>query len=161
MSVSRSRPLRGRIFNIERNGQVDGPGIRTVVFFKGCPLQCRWCHNPESQSTQDEILYDADRCLLCGTCGQVCPRSAVTFDPLGKFRYHDRAICEYCGSCVHTCPANALEVAGYEVEVKTLVDEIAGGGDFLSTFGRWRHAFRRRTTAAAGFLSGTVGRLSG
>ena len=135
MSVNRSQECRGRIFNIERNGQVDGPGIRTVVFFKGCPLQCRWCHNPESQSTRNEILYDADRCLLCGTCAQVCPPSAVTFDSLAKDRQHDRDICECCGTCVRTCPAKALEVAGDEVEVKPLVDEIAGGAIFYRRSG--------------------------
>jgi pyruvate formate lyase activating enzyme len=133
--VNRSKECPGRIFNIERNGQVDGPGIRTVVFFKGCPLQCRWCHNPESQSTRTEILYDADRCLLCGTCAQVCLHASVDLDALNKVRQHDRDICTCCGACVRACPAQALEMAGYEVAVNPLVDEITRGAVFYRRSG--------------------------
>lgn len=135
MSANGLQIPRGNIFNIEYNGQVDGPGIRTVVFFKGCPLRCDWCHNPESQSDQNEILYNADDCLMCGTCAQACPQSAVTFASLENARIYAREKCKSCGICVQNCPVGAIEVAGYEIEVKSLVDEISKGVVFFRRSG--------------------------
>ncbi len=120
----------GRIFNIERHGLVDGPGIRTVVFFKGCPLQCRWCHNPESQASHNEIMFSQDQCVGCGTCGTVCPQVAISFVKTTGERSHVRDKCAFCGTCVKACPAKALEVVGYEVDVDTLVGEINKGAIF-------------------------------
>jgi pyruvate formate lyase activating enzyme len=99
----------------------DGPGIRTTVFMKGCPLRCWWCHNPESQATKPELMYFAERCLGCGDCIPVCPEGAV--------QWVDGAIsistaCKSCGTCVETCPAGARELAGRWMTVAETLTEI-------------------------------------
>ena len=75
--------MTGRIFDIQRFSLYDGPGIRTAVFLKGCPLRCRWCHNPESQKSDPEILYSAEKCIRCGACGAACPKGLHVFTPEG------------------------------------------------------------------------------
>lgn len=133
--------FQGRIFNIERHGLVDGPGIRTVVFFKGCPLKCHWCHNPESQSISDEIMYAEDQCTGCGTCISVCPHKAISINSITGKRCYLPEQCERCGACITVCPSRALEMAGQDIEVETLIKEIvksaafhrrSGGGITLS-----------------------------
>ncbi len=89
------------IFDIERNSFVDGPGIRTTVFFKGCNLSCAWCHNPESQSAKKQILFYKNKCTGCGKCKEVCP--------------YDLEKCDFCGKCVTYCPNNAREICGREM----------------------------------------------
>lgn len=108
------------IFNIQRFSTHDGPGIRTTVFFKGCPLRCAWCHNPESQSFTSELMVDADRCSGCGLCVDVCPEGAIALAPDGRVRL-DRGRCTACGSCVDYCAQAAREVAG---EAAPPVDEL-------------------------------------
>lgn len=106
------------IFNIQHFCLDDGPGVRTTVFLKGCPLRCRWCHNPESHSRKKEILYDASLCAGCGACSSVCAygaRQAGTFD---------RSLCTACGKCAAVCPANALECAGREVAAEEIIKEV-------------------------------------
>lgn len=88
----------GVVFDIQRNSFVDGPGIRTTVFFKGCNLRCAWCHNPESQSGSREMLFYADKCTHCGKCRSVCPNGPET--------------CTLCGRCALYCPADARRVCG-------------------------------------------------
>ncbi len=111
----------GLVFNIQRFSLHDGPGIRTTVFLKGCPLRCEWCHNPEGISPEPEVVLVASRCIECGTCASVCPEGLA--DVRGGFR-GDRADCTVCGTCVDACPAEARQIAGREVAVRALLDEL-------------------------------------
>ena len=109
----------GIVFNIQKFSIHDGPGVRTTVFLKGCPLRCRWCANPESQNPHIQILYDAKKCVHCGTCVKNCPESALTMDETGHIHIN-RQRCTACLQCCKTCPRQALTWAGEE---KT-VDEV-------------------------------------
>lgn len=138
------------LFNIQKYSIHDGEGIRTTVFFKGCPLSCSWCHNPESQRFQAELLFHADRCTGCGACSQACPQRAVSMESLsppdpalpGKFLPRlDRSLCQGCGACVPACPYGAREAAGKEYPLPELIRllekdwmfyERSGGGITLS-----------------------------
>ena len=131
--------IRGEIFNIQRFSTHDGPGIRTTVFLKGCPLRCFWCQNPESQSIKPVILYTAKLCVGCGRCIGVCPNGALSRDE--QFVATDRSKCESCGRCVDTCPREARTLAGRGITVEELMTELrkdarvyenSGGGVTLS-----------------------------
>lgn len=111
--------MTGIIINIQKFSIHDGPGVRTTVFLKGCPLRCRWCANPESQSPGIQMLYDAKKCAVCGTCLKICPEQAISMDEAGHIHI-DRAHCTACLQCCKTCPRQALSWAGEE---KT-VDEV-------------------------------------
>jgi pyruvate formate lyase activating enzyme len=114
---------KGLIFNIQKFSLHDGPGIRTIVFLKGCPLACIWCPNPESQSTAPELIYSSDRCIgteECDRCGVVCLERALTEDDDGKMCV-DRSICDGCGDCAFVCPSHALEGSGEWVGVDDVV----------------------------------------
>lgn len=104
-----------RIFDIQRCSFVDGPGIRTTVFFKGCNLRCKWCHNPEAWTGESQLAYFASRCTQCGVCAQVCPCNAIQAD-----FFPDAAKCTACGQCAAYCPASARKVFG---QTRT-VDEV-------------------------------------
>lgn len=104
----------GIIFDIQRYSLQDGPGLRTLVFFKGCPLRCGWCSNPESQRQEPELLYDASRCTACGDCVAVCPRGAVRVEA-GVLRC-DRTQCNACGACVPECHRSARRIAGVAID---------------------------------------------
>jgi len=110
------------IFNIQKFSIHDGPGIRTTVFFKGCPLKCMWCHNPESQNTNKEMLYDRDKCVLCGTCVKVCPKHAIKIE--NDILTTDMNKCDFCGECVTYCMYGAREIAGKEYTVDEVVKEV-------------------------------------
>ncbi len=121
--------MTGRVLNLQRMSTEDGPGIRTTVFLKGCPLRCTWCHNPESLSHRPEVVVHPERCLSCGACLDVCPHGC------------DPAACEACGRCVRECPAAARELLGTDREVGDLLCEVgkdrayfqaSGGGVTLS-----------------------------
>lgn len=130
-----------RIFNIQRFSTHDGPGIRTTVFFKGCPLACAWCHNPESQAASPELMVDADRCVSCGSCVPACPEHAISRDGEGRI-VTDRDRCAACGACADACPAGIREIAGdLQLPVRDLVRRLladrmfferSGGGVTLS-----------------------------
>ena len=105
-----SIPLTGRIARIVRGSVHDGPGVRTVVFFKGCPLKCRWCHSPETQAHKPEVLLLRERCIRCGTCVAACPGGAARLEPDGPAI--DASRCDRCGSCVEVCPTGAREIVG-------------------------------------------------
>ncbi|MGE5632670.1 MAG: trans-4-hydroxy-L-proline dehydratase activase [Caulobacteraceae bacterium] len=106
---------KGRIFNIQKYSIHDGPGIRSTVFFKGCPLSCIWCHNPESQSFKPEILFYGKRCIGCGKCLEACQYRAISLQD-GVICY-DRNRCTLCENCVKACYAKARETAGQSVDV--------------------------------------------
>ncbi|MBR2676550.1 MAG: glycyl-radical enzyme activating protein [Solobacterium sp.] len=129
----------GVIFNIQKFSVNDGPGIRTVVFFKGCPLRCRWCSNPESQLAKIQILQDPGKCLHCHHCIEICPAQAVceasTVIHIDPFR------CTACGRCAAECPGKALRLEGQQKTVQEVLDvvlqdmvfyEESGGGITLS-----------------------------
>ncbi|HYH01416.1 MAG TPA: glycyl-radical enzyme activating protein [Terriglobales bacterium] len=96
----------------------DGPGIRTTVFLKGCPLSCWWCHNPESQSPRSEVMYAADRCVSCGDCVQACTHQALTWRN-GPVRDADR--CTNCGDCAKVCPSDARRLVGQWITADEVV----------------------------------------
>lgn len=106
---------KGTVFNIQRFSTSDGPGIRTVVFLKGCPLSCIWCHNPESHKTGVEIFYNNDRCVGCRACESICPAGNHKFDDSTHF--YNRTDCTSCGKCTDICLSGALECCG---ELKTV-----------------------------------------
>lgn len=108
------------IFDIKRFAIHDGDGIRTTVFFKGCPLHCIWCHNPESISFLPELQWVAGKCIGCGECGALCPHGAHVMTETGH-GYH-RMVCERCFRCVETCPAEALIQCGRVMSVKEVLD---------------------------------------
>ena len=109
------------IFDIQRNSFVDGPGIRTTVFFKGCNLKCAWCHNPESQSAKPQMMFYKDKCTGCGKCKSVCP-------------YHLEQ-CELCGKCTFYCPVDARMVCGKEHTVDEVLKEVLKDKAFYETSG--------------------------
>jgi pyruvate formate lyase activating enzyme len=107
------------ITDIKRHSLEDGPGIRSVVFFKGCPLRCVFCHNPEMQRPERELLFRPERCVSCGACVTACPRGAVALDLPGRIA---RAACDDCGACVLACPSSALAHVGRTYGVDELVE---------------------------------------
>ncbi len=123
---------RGVVFNIQKFCINDGPGIRTTVFLKGCPLKCKWCHNPESHLLQSELLYDDEKCVGCGRCGVVCPENAHTFAGVHQL---DREKCISCGACSNACGVGALELAGKEMGVQEVLDEVMKDKVFYSNSG--------------------------
>ncbi len=130
---------KGAVFNIQRYSIHDGPGIRTTVFLKGCPLACLWCQNPESQQMKPQIFYNAERCVGCGRCIAVCPVKAIEMaDTKVKT---NREICTACGTCVDACPEEARELMGKTMTVEEVVEEVmkddifyqrSGGGITIS-----------------------------
>ncbi len=127
----------GTIFNIQRYCLHDGDGIRTNVFFKGCPLRCIWCHNPEGLDTSPSVAYNEEKCVLCGKCLEVCPGRSV-FD--GKLSI-ERGKCIGCNSCVSVCLCGANEVFGKDISAEEIMKEVlkdriyyktSGGGMTLS-----------------------------
>ncbi|MEE8808747.1 MAG: glycyl-radical enzyme activating protein [Lactimicrobium sp.] len=137
MSADRSKT--GVVFNIQKFSVNDGPGIRTVVFVKGCPLHCAWCANPESQSTKVQVLWDRKECLHCHHCLQTCPKNAVFLQGESIRIHHD--LCDGCGICVKECPGHALSLEGERKSVgevmKTVMQDLpfyeeSNGGITLS-----------------------------
>lgn len=118
------REVRGTIFNIQHYSVHDGPGIRSTVFLKGCPLRCVWCHNPESQSPRPELMFFADRCTGCASCAVLCPVGAVTLFDAGLV-VTDRTKCTGCGRCVEGCTRDARSISGYEVSAGRVFDKVA------------------------------------
>jgi pyruvate formate lyase activating enzyme len=110
------------IFDIKRYAINDGPGIRIVIFLKGCNLNCAWCHNPESISTETERMYAPAKCILCGTCVEACPEKALTLTPEGIITTTER--CNMTGRCAEVCPTKAIEISGKPMTVAEIMNEI-------------------------------------
>lgn len=110
------------ICEIEHYAIHDGPGIRTVVFIKGCPLRCKWCSNPETQRRENELFYSSEKCILCGSCVRACLKNALTKTETGiKI---NKELCDGCGLCTSACPMSALELAGKIMTVEEVFEEI-------------------------------------
>lgn len=124
---------KGTVFNIQKMSIHDGPGIRTTVFFKGCPLACLWCSNPESQRRELEIACFENRCVKCGYCAEVCPKQIV--EKGGAFDILDRAQCDLCMKCVDECCTNAKKLIGEEYEEEALYEEILKDKPFYDSSG--------------------------
>lgn len=134
----------GVVFNIQRYSLHDGPGIRTVVFLKGCPLHCAWCCNPESIDGEPHLTFNPDKCLGDGRCVQACPTGARTGEGLDPSR------CTLCGRCADACPSEALEILGRTMSIPEILEEVekdrtfyesSGGGVTLSggeVLAQWR-----------------------
>lgn len=125
--------LTGRIFNIQHFSLNDGAGIRTVVFFKGCPLDCEWCHNPESKSYEYELSFESSRCVLCGKCANICSQNAHIFEE--NSHCIERSKCISCGKCVELCDVQALEIIGKEYSIEDVMSEIAKDDIFFGENG--------------------------
>lgn len=112
----------GIVFDIKRYAIHDGPGLRTTVHLKGCPLSCWWCHNPESISMTPVVLFRAVRCVGCGECVKACPQGALAAGEGGLAR--DTALCDGCGICADVCPSGAHELCGRKMSVEELMTEL-------------------------------------
>jgi pyruvate formate lyase activating enzyme len=123
--MDKQADIRGSIFKIKRFSIHDGPGIRTSVFLKGCPLNCIWCHSPEGIGEDMSIWYNRSLCIGCGGCVRSCPRKALKLTMVSGHRIEiNREICELSGCCVQTCPTNALQFTGYKASVSYVMAEI-------------------------------------
>lgn len=122
--------MTGNIFNIQRFSTNDGPGIRTVVFLKGCPLSCIWCHNPESKSAYPDIFYNSKKCVNCRKCEKICKHNQHIFN----FNSHSflRNNCKKCMKCAIECPVSALEICGKIVSSDEIMAEILKDTEFYS-----------------------------
>jgi len=131
--------IQGLVFDIDTFAVHDGPGIRLAVYLKGCPLSCKWCHSPESQGSEPELVLTHDRCLLCGRCAVVCAQSAHVVEDGRHSIARER--CVACGRCVAICPSRALAIKGYWISAGEVVEQAvrmkpffdhSGGGITLS-----------------------------
>ncbi len=139
VQMPRSSLEQGVIFDIQRFSVHDGPGIRTTVFLKGCPLRCRWCHNPEAQRMQPDLTFERDLCIQCGVCVTACAKQVHAIVE-GTHILH-REGCEGCGDCADACPTTALVLKGQTMTVEEVLREVlrdehfyrkSGGGVTLS-----------------------------
>jgi pyruvate formate lyase activating enzyme len=112
----------GIVFDIKRFSIHDGPGIRTTVFLKGCPLRCAWCHNPESQRPEPQMMLRPSRCIACGACVDECPEEAIHWNGAGPIT--DRTLCVACGVCTDFCAGEARELVGREMDIEEVLGEI-------------------------------------
>jgi glycyl-radical enzyme activating protein len=136
MQAAEGRPsdeLTGLVFEIQRFAIHDGPGIRTSVFLKGCPLRCLWCHNPEGQSAEPQLFYLPEKCIACRYCEGACRRGNHSF--VAGTHLFDRANCAGCGECTRECYARALELSGREMTVSQVLAQALKDRDFYAASG--------------------------
>jgi pyruvate formate lyase activating enzyme len=115
--------MKGLIYNMQRFAIHDGPGIRTLIYMKGCPLKCLWCSSPQTQKPSPEILHIELNCKKCGRCIEACPNDAITISDDECIKI-DRKLCQSCGECVETCLNQALKLAGKSITVEELFQEV-------------------------------------
>lgn len=137
----------GLIFNIQRYSTEDGPGIRTSVFFKGCPLDCIWCANPESKSQNLELVCRESQCIDCGKCLEACPNGVLSLSAIAEEATRDESkpaevsltidhrACQACGACVDACPSGAMRFYGEPVSVDEVFDEVLKDAEYYRTSG--------------------------
>jgi pyruvate formate lyase activating enzyme len=125
--------IQGIVFNIQRYSIDDGPGVRTTVFMKGCPLSCLWCSNPESQNPAPEVTYRYTSCKRCGTCVKVCPAGAITLDDDGV--HIDRKACTRCEECIKNCVPKALSMSGKSMTVDEVFKIVKKDADYYDASG--------------------------
>lgn len=143
--LRKASPKKGRdsgyIFDIKHFAVHDGPGIRTTIFLKGCPLHCLWCHNPEGIAFGPDLMVRSSRCSSCYSCISVCPKKAISEGPNNSPVVVDRSKCDVCGKCADACMYEALAVAGREATVAEVITEVekdrifydqSGGGATIS-----------------------------
>ena len=142
MGSFEDRKATGTVFNIQKYSVHDGPGIRTIVFLKGCPLSCKWCSNPESQASHPQVAYNKGRCIGCHRCIKACEHDAITVNEDGTLSL-DRSKCDVCKTldCAHACPAQGMIIYGENKTVDQILKEVekdalfyarSGGGMTLS-----------------------------
>jgi glycyl-radical enzyme activating protein len=120
--VDDNKEKKGLIFDIQRFSLHDGPGIRTLVFLKGCFLRCKWCANPEGQNFESEMLFDNRKCIICKKCVEICPNKANEYDEkINKIVYY-RSKCKLCGKCINNCLVDARRIAGKWYSASEIVD---------------------------------------
>lgn len=140
----------GIIFDLQTYCLYDGPGIRTTIFLKGCPLRCDWCHNPESWNRSPQIGYRKDLCTLCGTCVENCSQHALSIN--NEALLIDRKKCLVCGECVSLCVAGAHEIIGRQASVGDIVKEVILDRPFFEESGGGVTISGGEPTVQAGFL---------
>ena len=137
MNTSEIQNATGIVFNIQKYSVHDGPGIRTVVFLKGCPLSCKWCSNPESQSFQPQLAYNRNKCITindCLRCGEICTAGALTTADDDKVSVN-WSTCTNCLACTEVCPSGALISYGEDKTVKDTIDEVERDATFYARSG--------------------------
>lgn len=127
-----STDIKLKVTEIQRFCMHDGPGIRTTVFFKGCPLKCAWCHNPETQKKESQLLFYPNKCIFCSACATFCPTNAHT---LAQTHTIDRDKCENCFRCVENCPTGALEKCGNEISAEEIFETVKKDSAFYGENG--------------------------
>lgn len=132
MSIDNSKS--GYVFNIQQFSVHDGPGIRTIVFLKGCPLHCLWCSNPESQSTAVELALSLSKCMGCNLCMENCPNKAIIQENSGEIKIN-RNLCEKCFKCTEVCPTSALSAFGKKMSTQEVLSEVESDSAFYSRSG--------------------------
>ena len=155
-TVPRLDPTRqeGLVVSISRSSYEDGPGWRTTVFLKGCPLHCRWCHSPQTQRGTPQLYFVEGRCIRCGACAAACPlRAQVVTETQRRV---DRSVCDDCGRCAEVCPTGALAVAGTPMTVAEVADVVARDRVFYRLSGGGVTISGGEPLAQPGFLSGLV-----
>ena len=125
-------PVSAPITNISRGSMHDGPGVRTVVYFKGCGLRCQWCHNPETLSAESQLLYISNKCIHCGKCVECCPEHHKI---CGNDMLFIRDGCTVCGKCAAVCPSLALSLCGEQKTPQQIFDEIKKDAHYYSSSG--------------------------
>ncbi len=149
--------MQARIFNVQRFSLHDGPGVRTTVFFKGCPLRCAWCANPESIAPGAQVLRAEQSCTACGVCASVCPEAAVTAS--GAAVAIDHARCAGCGRCVEACPANALSLSGTLYSLDEAIAVCLRDREFYEDSGGGVTLSGGEATAQGAFAAALMGEL--